>query len=297
MQDNQREPIGLLRRLLIGLGCVVLVAAVGLGTVFMLKNIIPKKEILTAVAVWKPSEIISAYTVPGAIHGLADNLYQVQSDTATDVLVRYTLQGHHYAVSTPTKNHVLFYAKGTSDHDDVKAVQDQTTVFMQTKGYEKVKLTTSSTESSPFYATYASTSAICQLVSSGPKLSATTPVSHILACTDRSAIEREYTLTETLLALYKATRLRLPPFTMVARSSAMQGDKALTILHFTTEIQKESPVLLFAAINNQWAYLANLNGDSGQPNAKYTLTPEIERAIRDPKYGDFLTKHLQGGTP
>jgi hypothetical protein len=294
MQDSPGQPVGMMRRVLIGLGCVLLIGAIGLGTAVVLKNIIPKKDTQIAMTVWKPSEIVSAYMVSGAIHGLADNLYQLQQSSGTDALVQYTLPGRAYAASTPTKSDALFYAKDMSNHDDVAAVQQQTTVFMQTKGYDKVKSTGSSGSDGPFYTTYASSSAVCQLLSSGPVAGGVAPVSHELTCVDQSAIEQEYATIEKLLALSKTAHATVTAFTLATRSVLTEGKKAMTILNLVAT-QKPS-VLLFASVNDQWAYIGNLSGDTGQSNSKYVLTPEIKTAIRDPKYGDFLTKNLEGSS-
>jgi hypothetical protein len=54
---------------------------------------------------------------------------------------------------------------------------------------------------------------------------------------------------------------------------------------------KSHPALLFAAIDTNWTYIGDI-GSGTSSNGKYVLMPDVKAAISDPKYGDFLKKHV-----
>jgi hypothetical protein len=67
----------------------------------------------------------------------------------------------------------------------------------------------------------------------------------------------------------------------------------MTTISLTTK-PATHPVLLFAAVDNNWAYIGDVGGgDAMSSNGKYTLTAQVEAAIHDQKYGDFLVHNLQ----
>lgn len=291
MQDTPSSRSVTVKLILMVCIAVLVLAGVGVGTVFLLKNIIPKKETASTVMNITADEVVGMYRVPGVINGLSDSLYDQQLDDNTSVPVAYKLAGRAYSVSTQTLSNVLFYSKTTSPQDDTKAIQDQTAVFMRSKGYEKADSSVAS-DTGPARARYISKSAVCELTSSGLMTPKGSPASHQLACVENSAIDAEYMAVEKLLDLYGADKK--PVFTEAVRSFASEGNKAYAILRLTTE--QKPPVLLFASVDDKWAYLGNLSGGEGEGNAKYVITPEIKAKISDSKYGSFLTRNLQGGS-
>jgi len=293
MQDTSTSPrSATVKRLLMVCIAVLVLAGVSIGTVFLLKNIVPKKEAASTIMDITADEVVGMYRVPGVISGLSDSLYDQQLDDDTSVPVAYKLASHAYSVSTQTSSNVLFYSKTPSPQDDTKAIQDQTAVFMRSKGYEKADSLVTSDASKPARARYVSKSAVCELTSSGTATPKGSPASHQLACVENSAIDDEYKAVEKLLDLYVTDKK--PTFTEAVRSFVSEGNKAYAILRLTTE--QKPPALLFASLNDEWAYLGNLSGGDGAGNAKYVITPEIKAKISDSKYGNFLTKNLQGGS-
>jgi hypothetical protein len=280
------------QQLAIGLAGIFAVLLVGVGVAFVLKGVMPKKlantpqpSIATA-----PPKVIAGYEKAGVIKSLSDSSYLRQADNETVAYIRYKLDGHDYTISTPTKNQVLFYAKTKSQPDDTIAIQDQTTAFMHAQGYEKLQTPSmASSADDVAYVTYAGPTAICQLTDSPalPNLRSY----HALACADKTVINQEYATTEKLMAIYKQDRQPLT-FKEAVRSTIAEDDKSLSILSLTNV--QAHPVLLFAAIGNNWTYIGDLNNSKGQEsNGKYIVTPEIKQAISDPKYGDFLLKNIQ----
>ena len=278
-------------RILIICAAVLVLVGIVLGTVFLLKSVMPKKETASVTAI-KADEVVAMYRVPGVISGLSESLYDQQLDDGMSIPVVYKPAGRDYAISTQTTSSVLFYSKTPSSQNDVKAVQDQTAVFMRSKGYEAIKGSVSSDAEGSERARYASSNAVCQLTSSGTQTPEGTPASHQLACVENSAIEAEYAQIEKLLGLYSAAKKDRPSFTEATRLSESEGNKAYAILHLTTK--QNPPALLFASVSDTWLYLGNLSDPASQSNGKYAITPEIKAKISDSKYGSFLTRNLQG---
>jgi hypothetical protein len=292
MQDTPSARSPIVKRLLIVAGAVVFVGIAGIATVLILKNIIPKKETGSTTAVIKANEAVAIYSVPGSISGLSDNLYEQQLSTGERVPILYKSGEHAYATSVLTSENVLFYGKNTSSQDDIQSIQNQTAVFMQGKGYEKVANSVKTEASGPSYATYASEGAICQLVSSGAATPEGSPVSHVFACAEKATIEEEYKAIEALLKLYPSKDK--VSFTQATRSTVTEKNKTLAILRLATA--QKPPALLFVSINDSWSYVGNLSDGNSQSNAKYSMSADMMAKIRDSKYDGFLTKNLLGGT-
>jgi len=275
-----------LKRIAAALIVIVTILLVGLGVAYLLKNVasnnvVPSSSGQTAL---DPPNVIMAYSAPGAIAELSSDLYQQQKDDTSDAHITYKSSSHDYSVSIPTKYHTLFYAKNTSNKDDTKTIQDQTTSFLLSKGYNKVETPASS--STPVSVTYASQKAVCQLTGSGPI--SDSPTYYALACVDMTGIDQEYTAIEKLLSLYKASH-QLASFTQAIRSTVTEDNKSLSIINLTEDKSHHS--FLFAAIDTNWEYIGDLSGTTTS-SGKYTITPEVNTALHNPKYGDFLTKNI-----
>jgi hypothetical protein len=293
MQDNTQPPKQvMMHRLKLGLIAVVILVAVAACTALILKSIIPKREASSTSMTVTANETIAFYSVPGAITGLSENLYEQQVYDGSQVPVIYKLPDHEYAVSTMTQRSVLFYGKNSSAQNDVQAIQDQTNVFMQSKGYKRVANISDDSATTPKYATYASETATCQLISSGITADEGVPVSHQLACAENDAIKTEYAQVDKYIHLY--TGKQLPSFTLATRTMVTEGNKSFAILKLKNKTK--SPTLLFASVKDEWAYVADLNGSGGESNGKYVITPEIKNKLDDPKYNGFLTRYIVGTT-
>lgn len=290
MQDIPSDRSPLMKRLLVVVGAIIFVCVAGLGTVLVLKNIIPKKETGPAAVVIKANEAVAMYSVPGSISGLSDNLYEQQLSTGENVPITYKLPDHAYTIAVSTPLNVLFYSKNTSAQDDIRSIQDQTAVFMQNKGYEKVATGVKIDEASPSYATYASEGAVCQLVSSGTSTPQGSPASHLFACAEKATISKEYDAIEALLALYPSRQNT--SFTQAVRSTVTEKSKTLAVLRLTTK--QKPPALLFVSVNDSWSYVGNLSGGDSQSSAKYSMSADMMAKISDSKYDGFLTKNLLG---
>lgn len=289
---NIYQPASPLKRiLLIGL-CLLVIGGVGAGAIALLRTFLPKSNTSTdtnSSGVLPSNEVVAAFKTPGAIKGFEAG-YDQQAERA-EARVIYRAEGRKYTLSTPTKHSVLFFAKSTDQPNDTSSIQDQTTAFITTKGYERTENTGSTKSENPAYITYKSAIGTCQLTSSQP---ATIPGSlafHALACADSTTIAQEYSTTEMLLTLYRNTH-PTPSFSESSRTSANEDNKMLSIISLSGDGARAS--LLFAAIDGNWEYIGDLGSTSeADSNGKYTVSAEMRSKINDARYGDFLKSRIQ----
>jgi hypothetical protein len=293
VQQKQSTRMKYVKRSAVVVITVGIVAALCLGVALLLKQLVTKETSnpVNHVAVGSV-EIIKAYGTPGSIDGLSDTLYQAKADTGLMASIRAILPGREYDVATQTDHQVFFYAKSKLTQADTEAIQNQTTVFMKAKGYALLPTREDTRQESALYMSYENDVAVCQLTSSGLETPDNAPQYHALACVNKAKIRDEYTAIETLLTLYKKEHQALAA-TEVSRTVTTEGAMSLALLHVTT--LQSHPILLFAAIDNDWEYIANLNDSSEPSNGKYSITPDIQNALRNPKYGDFLVRMIEGG--
>lgn len=296
MFDPQAKQHSLLKRIAIGALIVIIIALIGYGVAMLLKNIsnsVSQKSTNStgtsgqagAPSAPSASSVIGDYIQQGAIPAL-DN-YQIQQDVSAPTRITLKADDQTYAVSVTTTNYALFYAKSTPDASDAKNITSQTTDYLKGKGYAPANSVDTSTADMA-YSTFTDLGAFCQLTSAVTS----TPAYYVIACVDKSDIQKEYATVKNLLDLYQKSN-QLSPFTSAITSTASDGNKTMTTISLTTDKQQH-PELLFAAINNAWEYLGNIGEGSGATsNGKYSLSPSVISAIHQPKYGDFLTHYLQ----
>lgn len=270
-------------------GVAALAVAIGIGVVALLKSIAPREEgpVAESKKQLSAKEAVDAFGISGAIQGLASGYQQQKTESAAGSVV-YKAEGKSYSVTATTPYLTLFTAKDTSK-DDVQLIRDEVTVFMSASGYKESVGQQASDGTGPFYTTYESNDSVCQLVSSGSASSGGAKPYHLLACVAKSTITDEYAMVERLTDLY-AKKSKVPAFAQVTRSEQHEGKKALSVLLLSGE---KNVRLLFAAIDDKWEYIGNLSSGS-KTNAKFTVSAELETAIRNPKYGDFLTRNILG---
>lgn len=297
MFNPQAEQHSLAKRVAIGILIVLAIALIGYGVAMLLKNISnsitqsgPKSTDSSSQSTNTPTApsanaIISDYIQQGTIPAL-DN-YQIQQDTSAPTQITLKADNQTYAISVSTPSYALFYAKSTPGATDAKTISSQTTDYLKTKGFTPTSSVDASTAETA-YTTYTDLGSVCQLTSA----TTSTPAFYLIACADKSDIDKEYANVKKLLDLYQKSN-QLDPFTEAITSSASSGNKEMTTVSLTTDKQRH-PVLLFAAVDNNWEFLGNIGDGSGAAsNGKYSLTPAVIAAIHQPKYGDFLTHYLQ----
>jgi len=292
MQNDQQKRKTIATRIIIVAVVLITVFAIGIGVALLLKNVsnLAKNQTNTSTntdtetqtsSTPSAESIIDDYIKPESMRIFSER-YQLQQDTTAPSRITYTAEGKKYEVSLTTEHYALFYAKDGAAHADASTVESQTTTFMQEKGFQAVK-----TKKPTLAVNYTNDGSVCQLTKSPQSM----PSYYLMACADKSDVDSEYATIERLLGIYKKSH-QIDAFTRALSITITSDNKAMTTISLT--IPKKHPVLLFAAVNGNWTYIGDVgSGDESTSNGKYSLTAEVQTAIHDPKYGDFLAKNLQ----
>jgi hypothetical protein len=290
--QNEQQKRTIAKRIIIVAVILVAIFAIGLGIALLLKSIsnLAKNQTNTSTntgtgtqnsAVASAASIISGYTAPENMRVFTEG-YLSQQDTTAPTKITYKADDQKYEVSLPTDHYALFYAKDGAAHTDASTVETQTTNYIQEKGFQKSKA-----GSSASMVTYVNGGSVCQLTEAPQS----TPAYYLMACADKSDVEKEYASIEQLLGIYKKSN-QLDTFTKALSATISSGNKVMTTIGLT--VPGKHPVLLFAAVDGDWSYIGDLGGgNAATSNGKYSLSSEVQNAIHNPKYGDFLTNYLQ----
>jgi hypothetical protein len=291
MQNDQQKRTTAKRIIIVAI-VLVAIFATGVGVALLLKGVSNFAKNQSGTSTGTDSEtktsnvpsaasIIAGYMAPENVRVLSTG-YLFQQDTTAPSRITYKADGQKYEVSLSTEHYALFYAKDGAAHADAATVQAQTTAYMQENGFQK-----SAASSSAFMDTYVNSGNVCQLT----KAPESTPAYYLMACADKSDVDKEYASIEKLLGLYKKSN-QVGTFTRALSATITSGNKTMTTVSLTEP--GKHPVLLFAAVNDNWEYIGDLgSGNEATSNGKYSVSSQVQSAIHDPKYGDFLVKYLQ----
>ena len=230
------------------------------------------------------SAALAAY--PNAISRLQTNYQQTPGTLSS--MVHYQKPSSAYGIDVATSNALSFTAKSTTPADDTPQIQTQTISFFKSKDLTEQTSPKYSTPTNT-YTTLVGASAVCQLEASIPIAGQVKTVS--LSCMSQSDIDKEYSFIDQLVGLYEKANSKLS-FTHASRNLVTSDNKSLSILRLSGG--SSEPALLFAAVDNQWEYIAQLSdGPSAASNGKYVPSDELTAALKNPKYGDFLINNIQ----
>lgn len=263
---------------------IAIVAVSFFVALFVFRSIIPTKNATTATQTQPPFAIDTAL----ATYSVSDlqNNYQ-KIDGPVSSILHYKQSNAAYGIDMTSTHAVSFTAKDATQHD-TSGIQTQTADFFKAKGLALQKSPNYSTTSTT-YTTFVGDAAVCQLGT--PKAVANVPATISLACETKTTIDKEYSFINKLVGLYETSNAKLS-FTHASRNLVTEGNKSLSILRLTSD--KSQPALLFAAIDNQWEYIAKLSdGSSAASNGKFVPSAELTATLKNPKYGEFLTKNIQ----
>lgn len=279
-------------RILLIIGSVLVTLIIVIGVAFLLKSLgITKNEPATQSTAPTADQLVDAFAKQDAIKTLSTNAYELQSADTNEGKVIFKSENASYTVDTPTKEVALYAAKDANMADDTSTVQEQVRSFMKERGYEVANNTASASSKNPAFLTFVSSGAVCQLSSAHPEANNPLPGYHKMSCISKEDVTKEYAAIKNLLDIYKKD-YTLNENTEVIRSTKTDGNKSLATIDVLSDGKQTS--LLFAAIDNTWEFIANLSeGSEDTSNGKYTLSPQAQQAIANPKYGDFLKRNIQ----
>ena len=293
MQNEQQKRVIIAKRVIIIAVVLVAIFAVGMGVALLLRNVsqsagnpssVANEPDNTPAVSTAPSaaSIISGYAQPENVRVFAGK-YQLQQDATAPSRISYTADGKKYEVSLSTSSYVMFYATDTPPASDAKVVADQTEAYMSSLGFKKI-----GTYPKTSTTAYADQGSVCQLTS----MAASKPAYYLMACADKADVDKEYATIEKLLDIYRKTN-QLTNFSKAITSTITSDNKTMTTISLTTT-PNTHPVLLFAAVDDDWAYIGNVGGGNEMTsNGKYSLSSQVNTAIHQAKYGDFLIRNLQ----
>lgn len=272
---------------------VITVFIVAVGTILILKTVAPRHRVVATQAVIKSktvSDIISAYTKPGAIPSLSQALYISSENTLNKLTINYQASDHNYAVSVPASDSMLFSAKKVNPVDDSAKVQSDTVLFMKQQGLAQVTSIPDALLPSQKYTTFSGNGVICQLIDT-PNTSSLT---HQLSCADTKAINTEYERIDGLLDIYKKNGGTLADFTRATSYTNKSGSVSYILLTLSGG-NRILNSLLFGVVDNNQQYIGDVtSGDEKYSNGKYIITPATLKAMSDSKYNGFLLKNFTG---
>ena len=284
---NTQSTSALKRTVLIIIG-LLLVGVMAVGVVTLLRNIAPKAPETPSKSALSAEEVINKLKTPGTIK-LLDNFSQ-QDSQGGGSRITYKSNDRAYAVSVSAKDSVLFVAKTPGPYSDAHQTEEEIASFMNEKGYEKTENTQLNTAGMPTHLTFTSQLDVCQVTSLQPTQDQQTFAFYEVGCVKKSAFSEEYSTIEMLLALYKETN-QLPSFNDVSRSNNTEDNKSLSVVNLRGDATRK--LLLFAAIDNRWEFIGDLNSAGASSNGKYAISPEVQNKINDARFGDFLRKFIK----
>jgi len=105
-------------------------------------------------------------------------------------------------------------------------------------------------------------------------------------------ITEEYSNIEKLIAIYKKTS-KLDELVSISMNTISEGNKKLSKLDVVTKNSNPiSYTLIFASIDDEWSYIGKRQTPQIDSKHSFKLSPELDKAINNPKYNGFLKKYI-----
>jgi len=273
------------RPLIIVVSIVALILFAG-GTTLALKALMPQTKPVATTPGQTPAMLVSEFTKNNST--LSSSSYTTAKDT-NQTYLPYTDSAHSYLVNILADSSVTSYAQNAKTPDQSTAIKDQTKAYMTTKGFAPVSQPTQSGVKGIERLTFANADTICQLKALLP--TADSIASYTFACATQQSVAKEYTTVDQLLHLYKPS-LAAGSYTEALRVNTTEGNKTASIMTLTAEKGPQTQQL-FVSVDGTWKYIAaisNGNEADANSNGKYTPSDALTAALKDPTYGEFLTK-------
>jgi len=284
---NNENKTSIIKITLISLGLLIVISIATVSTMYFLKS----KNTATTnnidnTATPAPSEMIVKY-IDSKIINTSSDYTQKQDDPRLFPLL-YKSDDKTYQIQINPIDYVEFYKKDSQSSGSSESIKNTTKDFLINIGF---KNTSNKDIGKLSYNTFDSSTTTCQFVSySGAE---TTIASYRLSCVSKNTIAEEYAYTENLLDIYKQSNT-LPEVTAITRTSVTEGNKEIAILYITTKDAKPSSfTLIFAAIDKSWSYVGSRQTQLIDSKESFNISPELTKAINDPKYGGFLLKYVK----
>lgn len=272
----------IIKRILIGLGVIILSAIL---TVIVVKIFYqPSADRAAVVVADAPSltDLIKKYTANYKLDGYAIN------KSMSDSILSYKPSDTNYTVQVNSSNNIQFAKSGNSTADDITRATDNAKTFLTSNGFTKV---TDQIYADPTQLLYDSPNTVCKIFSSFDAAKKTS--SYGLVCADKKLFVAEHNDIQTLLKLYTQTG-GASDFKNIVRTTYVEGNKVLSLLSINPQQSSRVPyTLIFASIDGKWSYIGSRITPSVDTKDSFSLSPQLQAAINDPKYGGLIAKYVK----
>lgn len=286
MSDQQTHPAR--RRVLISISVVVAFVAISTLSILFLQRFAPRNVGSQNTADVQPpvttaATITKGFTQFNAVSKQVSFKAQPREDATSSFV--HVLPGYAYRLYVTTKDFAQFAPKTDAAALNTTQIIADTQAFVAKYGLTKTEIVPAPAEDI-LDATFTSDAFICHLSPSGTQV-------YAFACTSTQQLKADYATSAQLIKLYEATLPAVPAYDMATLTTRQDGNKQSAIISLSQSgAAQQSRLLLFAAIDNAWEYIVDLNiGASAK--GKYVPTPAVQAKLQNPKYGDFLVKQLQ----
>jgi len=276
-----------IKKITIVITAIVAVSLISLSTVFLLKNLITKKDsssTKTASVVLSANDLLKSFKVSG----LSNDKYTKL--TSVTGLLQYKTGSELYGISLSTNKSIIASTTSPDKSTDTPAIQSQVALYMKDKGLTESNSDIYNSNKSLVYKTFKNDNIICQLMSNdGPILTGQSH-SHQLTCVDNKEITDQYNSIKKMLATSNAPKLTASPSQILVITNSKDNIR-YSILNFSSKSKQQR--LLFAAVDEKWEYLGDLIGGGKQyATGKSSITPELQTKIDNVKYKGFLKEKV-----
>jgi len=276
-----------IKKITIVITAIVAVSLVSLSTVFLLKNLITKKDSSnnkTSSVVLLAKDVLKSFKIPG----LSNDKYTKL--TSAKGLLQYKTDSEIFGISLSTNKSIISSTTSSNKSTDTPAIQTQVTSYMKDKGLAETNSTIYNSNKALVYKTFKNDNVICQLMSNdGPILTGQSH-SHQLTCVDSKEISDQYISIKKLLATDNAPKLTASPSQVLVVTNSKDNIR-YSILNFSSKSKQQR--LLFATVDEKWEYLGDLiDGGKQYTTGKSSITPELQTKIDDVKYKGFLRNNV-----
>ena len=277
-----------LKPILIAIGTLLLVIAMGVATAMFLQRNITTK--LSPQADQKPAmsaeQVTQEVAEKNTVSALSADTYEYRKNPGA--LIQYKASDKQYNLTVPTPHGLVFTAAPEKAIDDREAVKTSMSEYLQSRAFTAVDTSTSPKG----LLTYKNASTVCQLESLYINDATPAVTIHQLACMDLAEIQGRYTTVSSLLDMYGAANKPISPSEVTVHN---ESDDSVSYTILVATAGDKTHALLYGTVDNNTEYIADLSeGDAQYNTSKFTITPETRSKISDPKYKGFLLRQIAG---
>lgn len=260
---------------------IVMIAAV----VFVLAIVFPRMHSTPTVPA--PAQVIKDFQSQEST-SLSKRGYKTQTQKILNATMLYTPSGSTFAVRLSAAHLVSYSLTNGTGQSNKQDVLNDVAHYLKNNGFTNP---TTATLAGSSIATFESPAVVCQLAQyAGSNHIA---ASFNLACDTHQAFQDELTAVNTLLALYKKSHT-LPTIADVTRTHFTDDTKHLDALLINAPTASPSSFTLYFAglTESDTTYIGSQATVSVDSKTNPGPSDDLVAALKDPRYGDFLTQHI-----